>query len=414
MIDTDQRVSMDTQQDLPDGWRWARLGDVCEGRITTRDPRTDPDKPFTYVDISSIDTTAKTICEPKALLGGDAPSRARQVIRAGDVIVSTTRPNLNAVAIVPSELDQQICSTGFCVLRARTSIDPSYLFAFVQCREFVESLSALVKGALYPAVTDGQVRDQLIPLPPSPEQRRIAALLTEQMASVARARAAATAQLAAAMALPAAYLRAVFEGDEARKWPVRRIGDLTQTCSGSTPSRTRSDYFDGAIPWVKTGELIDGVIQDTEEHVSENAIRETSLKLLPPGTLLIAMYGQGQTRGRTGLLACAATTNQACFAVLLRPECFETAFLQYWFRHGYDRLRNESEGRGGNQPNLNGDLLRGQQVPLPSPSRQRHIAAALNDQMAAVERTRDALQQQLDAINALPAALLRQAFNGEL
>lgn len=102
---------------LPPRWRWVRLGEVCEDQTGVLDPRREPEKSFRYVDISGVDNKAKRIIEARTLLGKDAPSRARQIIRSGDILVSTTRPNLNAVAIVPSDLDDQICSTGFCLLR---------------------------------------------------------------------------------------------------------------------------------------------------------------------------------------------------------------------------------------------------------------------------------------------------------
>lgn len=196
-------------------------------------------------------------------------------------------------------------------------------------------------------------------------------------------------------------------------WPRVRIGDFAKTCSGATPSRSIDAYYQGSIPWVKTGELRDGEIHDTEEHVSELALTETSLKLLPAGTLLIAMYGQGQTRGRTGLLMRSATTNQACFAILPDPERYDTAYLQWWFRHNYQRLRTETESRGGNQPNLNGIFLRDQAVELPPLAEQQRIAGILKKQLGAVERARAAAEAQLEAAKALPAAYLREVFEGE-
>ena len=137
---------------LPRGWPLAPLDAVCIRLTGTRDPRTKPDQPFRYVDISSVDNRLKRVTGAKQLLGKDAPSRARQMIRANDVLVATTRPNLNAVALVPKELDGEICSTGFCVLRSNGEVEPESLFAFVQAETFVRSLSELVKGALYPAV----------------------------------------------------------------------------------------------------------------------------------------------------------------------------------------------------------------------------------------------------------------------
>ena len=119
-------------------------------------------------------------------------------------------------------------------------------------------------------------------------------------------------------------------------------------------------------------------------------------------------------QGRTGLLTIPATTNQACFAILPNPELFDSSYIQWWFRHSYSRLRKETEGRGGNQPNLNGEVLRLQEVPLPKIDIQKNIVKTLNQSIATVDGIERSLQDQLNTIKQLPAALLRQAFNGEL
>lgn len=101
---------------------------LCE-RTGTTDPRRNPEVSFRYIDISGIDRDAKRIATTVEILGADAPSRARQVVQKDDVLVSTVRPNLNAVAIVPVNLDGEIASTGFCVLRARKKVlVPQFLF----------------------------------------------------------------------------------------------------------------------------------------------------------------------------------------------------------------------------------------------------------------------------------------------
>ena len=200
-------------QPFPTGWRWVRLGEVCEKQTGIRDPRTEPETIFRYVDITSVNNVQKCITEARTVLGKDAPSRARQVIRAKDIIVATTRPNLNAVTLVPTELDNQICSTGFCVLRAGPDLLPDYLLAFVRDKSFIEALTDLVKGALYPAVNDSQVKAQPIALPTLDEQRRIARVLCEQMAAVEKARAASEEELQTINALPAALLRRAFNGE---------------------------------------------------------------------------------------------------------------------------------------------------------------------------------------------------------
>ncbi len=177
------------------------------------DPRQNPNNQFTYVDISSIDRSTKIILNPSVIIGKDAPSRARRIINKGDVLVSTTRPNLNSIAMVDDELDGQICSTGLCVLRPqkRLVISP-WLYYCAMSREFVNSLSSLVNGAMYPAVTDKQVFQQLIPLPPLEEQKRITKTISERMATQELAKTAALQQLDAIEAIRPALLRQAFSG----------------------------------------------------------------------------------------------------------------------------------------------------------------------------------------------------------
>ncbi|MDF2917802.1 MAG: restriction modification system specificity domain protein [Microbacterium sp.] len=157
---------------------WVAIGD-----LVTPVRRAGPDRSrptFTYIDLSSLDAKSKTIEESSEIPTDDAPSRARQNLEAGDVLVSTVRPNLNGVATVPAALGQSIGSTGFSVLRPRPELlDGRYLFHWVRTEQFVEVMTRLATGASYPAVSDAIVKGSLLPLPPLPEQRRIAAILDE-------------------------------------------------------------------------------------------------------------------------------------------------------------------------------------------------------------------------------------------
>lgn len=209
-----RKVFPQTGQPLPEGWKWVKLGEVCEEFTGISDLQKQPDNKFLYVDISSVDNERKEITESSLIMGRNAPSRARQIIKTNDIILSTTRPNLNAVAIVPEELNNQICSTGFCVLRPiKQLVETQFVFGFLQSDNFVRLLSDLVKGALYPAVTNGQVRIQPFPLPPIAEQKRIATVLKEQLGAVDKARKASEEELKTINALPAAILRKAFNGE---------------------------------------------------------------------------------------------------------------------------------------------------------------------------------------------------------
>jgi type I restriction-modification system specificity determinant len=161
--------------------------------------------------------------------------------------------------------------------------------------------------------------------------------------------------------------------DFSNLYPIKTIQELCKVGSGGTPSRSQSEYYQGSIPWVKTGEVINDIILDTEEHISEQAIADSSAKLYPAGSLIIAMYGQGLTRGRTAKLGVDATTNQAC-AVLseIKSDEILTDYLWVYLMNEYDRLR--ALASGNNQPNLNGDMIKNYPVVIPDLETQTQIA----------------------------------------
>ncbi len=202
--------------ELPKGWRVATVGEVCLPKVLQGAPKEE----FVYVDIGSVDNQRKSIVEPSRVSAKAAPSRARQMLRHGDVLVSLTRPTLNAVAVVPESLDGSVGSTGFDVLRA-IGCEPAWLFAFVRSPSFVERMSGLVQGALYPAVRPRDVRETALPLPPLNEQRRIVAKLGAIQARSRRAREALDAVPPLLERLRQSILAAAFRGDLTADWRAK-------------------------------------------------------------------------------------------------------------------------------------------------------------------------------------------------
>jgi len=148
------------------------------------------------------------------------------------------------------------------------------------------------------------------------------------------------------------------------KFKYLTISEICLVSSGGTPLRTRSDYYTGDIPWIKTGEVVNNVIYDTEEKITETAVKESSAKLFPKGSLIIAMYGQGATRGRTAKLGIDASTNQAC-AVLHNIKNGEvlTDYLWIYLMNEYNNLR--AMASGNNQPNLNLGMITSYRIQIP-------------------------------------------------
>lgn len=199
---------------------------------------------FTYIDLSAIDQDRKVINGARDIPCAEAPSRARQIVQAGDILVSTVRPNLNGVAVVPDELHGATASTGFCVLRPREELlDGRYLFHWVKGAAFIQDMVKKAIGASYPAVSDRIVQSSTLPLPPIEEQRRIAAILDK--ADELRAKRKEALALLDNMAQ--SFFIEMF-GDPAtnpKKFPSRKLGDIIKFEGGAQPPASTFSDSDG-------------------------------------------------------------------------------------------------------------------------------------------------------------------------
>lgn len=244
-----------------------------------------------------------------------------------------------------------------------------------------------------------------IDLPPLATQQRIATILDQADALIQNNRAIVQKYDALTQSL---FLDMFGDPVKNEKgWEKIKLGDLSQISSGSTPSRLNDNYFSGNIPWVKTGEVNGKIILDTEEKMTKEALENSSCKLYPKGSLIIAMYGQGKTRGQIGFLGIDATTNQAC-AVIPPSEKINFNYLFQLLKLNYEDLR--SLGRGGNQPNLNSGLIKSYEVINPPITLQNQFA----ERVAVIEAQKQQAQLALAKSEELFQSLLQRAFKGEL
>ena len=285
---------------VPRHWHNTRLRQVCLQTELT-DPGRNPAQRFIYVDVSSVSNNSFAIEGTKVLLGQEAPSRARKLIRTDDIIFATVRPTLRRIALVPAWLDGQICSTGYCVIRPDPQrMLPAYVYYYLLTVEVAERVEAMQKGATYPAINDNDLLGLSIPLPPLPEQRAIARILR----AVHAAREARQREVSLERERKAALMAHLFThgtrgeptkqtpiGEMPVSWSIKTLGGLSQVMSGGTPSRTESAYWGGDIPWVKTGEIDYGTISTAEETITQEGLENSSARIIPAGTLLMAMYG---------------------------------------------------------------------------------------------------------------------------
>jgi type I restriction enzyme S subunit len=192
-------------------------------------------------------------------------------------------------------------------------------------------------------------------------------------------------------------------GNLPSQWKVTRLGDVARIVSGGTPDRSKLEYWNGNIPWVKTGEINYGVITETEEKITQEGLDNSSARIMPVGTILMAMYGQGITRGRVAILGIDSAINQACAAISINND-ISTDFLFYFLTFSYDKIR--SLGHGANQKNLNSAFIRSIEVILPPLPEQRAIAHSLRT----IQKAKEARQRELELEREHKAALMQCLF----
>jgi type I restriction enzyme S subunit len=398
----------DTLRPLPDGWRWVRLGDVCEQYRQIVQPGSELAGALPYLGLEHVESNSGKISRSPAHIANDAGQSATFAFDERCVLYGKLRPYLNKVAL-PDFRGR--CTTELIPLLPRDGTDRAYLAWLLRRRETVGAAMQEKIGSRMPRADMDSLLALRIPLPPLAEQRRIAAILAERMAAVERARAAAEAQLAAAQALPAAELRAVFESDEAQEWAkvsVSQVSDRIDygyTASAAPAIREPlflriTDIQGGSVDW----ESVPGVVISAKDEEA-NALSD--------GDIVFARTGG--TTGKSYLLVNPPRAVFASYLIRIRPsERIDPKYLYLFFQSDeyWDQVRVSA--RGGAQPNVNATLLGAIELPLPPLPDQRRIAAHLDARMAEIARLREALEAQRDAVNALPAALLRQAFNGEL
>lgn len=192
-------------------------------------------------------------------------------------------------------------------------------------------------------------------------------------------------------------------------WVWTRLGIIAKWGSGGTPSRKVPEYFHGQIPWLKTGELNNGIIYDSEEKITEDAVKNSSAKIFPVNTVVLAMYGA--TIGKVGILGVQATTNQAC-ACAVPYSSLDFKYLFYYLIGEKDNFIRK--GKGGAQPNISQEIIKDHIVPHPPLSEQHRIVDRIENFFAKLDQAKELAQNALDSFETRKAAILHKAFSGEL
>jgi type I restriction enzyme S subunit len=325
-------------------------------------------------------------------------------VRAGDILV-TNMGTVGRAFLVPAGFETAIISSHLIkVTPDLASVDAHYLeWALNAAPAVVAQIVRDSRGAIMAGFNTSRLKALAIPLPSLAEQRRIADILDR--ADAVRAKRRVT--LERLNSLPGAIYVSMFGHPSGSPGgPASgRLGDMVKTTSGGTPNRAEAAYYGGNIPWVKSGELQGSLVTTTEEHLTQRGLIESSAKLMPPGTVLVAMYGA--TAGAVATLGVSAATNQAICCIEPTHDLTGPFLAQTLKLLGPSLL---GQRVGGAQPNLSQDLIRKLEIPVPPAEQQ----AQFEIQVARAWTLRTRFAASLSHLDALFASLQHLAFRGEL
>ena len=375
--------------------------------VSTWNPSRRPDEAFIYIDLTALDNVSKKISGATTVVGADAPSRARQLVVTGDVLVSTVRPNLNSVAVVPPELDGATVSTGFTVLRPGKNLEGRYLFHWVRSPSFIEDMIRNATGASYPAVSDRIIKGSIMPTPSLKEQCRIAAILDQADALRAKRR-----QILAHLETLTQSIFSDMFGSTASSTGRVDLRSLSAVITkGTTPTSLGLQFTRQGVPFVRVQNLQQGTVQFASGDLFIDADTHEALRrsVIQPNDLLLSIAG---TIGRVSIVpenAPEMNCNQAVAIVrLLDPGI--GAWLMAWLNSSDAKRQIHASSVTATIPNLSLSQIGQLTVPI-----------VADDTIARFVRRSDAVHAQRGAVlaaqvgdNELFASLQYRAFRGEL
>ena len=336
--------------------------------------------------------------------------------KKGSVIMAMYGATIGKTSILGIDATtNQACAVG-------TPIATSTEFLYYFLRNEKDSFIAKGKGGAQPNISQQIIKAHTVYLPAFAEQQEIVRQLDIMLAQVEQIKARLDAIPTILKKFRQSVLAEAVSGklteewrgtSELIGWHNKTLGDIAIVKTGKTPSRKESKYWENAsIPWLTSSATGNNFTDSADEFISDVASKECNLTPFPKGTLLLAMYGEGKTRGQVTELLIEATCNQACAAILVNKEIAHTSFVKIRLLENYEVIRKAASG--GNQPNLNLNKVREIDISLPTLDEQFEIVNIVKSLFVYAYKIEETVQSAQKRVNLLTQSILAKAFSGEL
>lgn len=389
---------------MKEGWEYKKLEEICEfrsGFAFKSNKFTEIGEPIIRIsDIQNerIDDSNLVYFDPKSY----TEDLSRYLIFPDDILIAMSGGTTGKLGINTSKRTYYLNQRVGVFRENKKYLNHRYLFYFLHTKS--EESLRIAAGAAQPNLSTAQIKSFVIPVPSLSEQQSIVDYLDSAFAKIDAMKANAEKALNEAKALFQVSLKEMLVPKEGVMWST--IGDLFETYSGGTPTKSNKEYYEGgSIPWLRSGEVCQKNITRTEMFITEKGLKDSSAKYYPENTVVVAMYGA--TAAQVGILRIKSTSNQAVCGILPHKD-FLPEYVYYWFRSIEDKLA--AQAQGGAQPNISQQKIKKVEIPIYSMSEQQSIVETLDSLKSKVDRLQanyDKISQEYDA---LKQAILRQVF----
>ncbi len=388
---------------MKEGWEYKKLGEVCDVIENISWSDVDDNTTYQYIDLSAVNRNTYSIDDTTTISKSDAPSRAKQIVKHKDILFGTTRPLLKRVCVVPVENDNNICSTGFCVLRPKNNMILSkWVFYQLLSEKYYNFIEPLQSGANYPAVSDRIVKSYIIPLPSLSEQQQIVSELDLLSGVIEKQK----AQLEELDKLAQSIFYDMF-GDPVtneKGWELRKLKELGQLGRGVSKHRPRNapELLGGSMPLIQTGDVSNSGMYITAYSSTYSEIGVAQSKVWLAGTLCITIAAN--------IGNCAILTFDACFPdSVVGFIANEKVALKEYVYYIFERMQSilEANAPAVAQKNINLKILDELLILLPPLSLQQEFAAKVE----AIEAMKAKVRQSLKEAETLFNSRMDYYFN---
>lgn len=453
----------DRPYEVPGNWVWTRLGYTAEIKGGKRLPsghslqevKTD----YPYIRVTDFIDTTIDIDNIKYIDKETFLMIKNYTISYDDIYISIAG-TIGKVGIIPIELDGANLTENAAKITNLNGLIKKYLMFLLLSDQLQYQISGSTLATTQAKLALFRISEFSIPLPPLAEQQRIVEVIESLFEKLDTAKELVQNALDSFESRKAAILHKAFTGELTARWREKnatnkndllrdiltyytesgvkknfnnmlelqgkvteiksienslwykcQIGAVSVVSNGSTPSRQKPEYWNGTISWVSSGEVRNNVIETTKETITQDGYDNSSVKMLPAGTVLIAMIGEGKTRGQSAILNIEATINQNIAAIDISHKKVEPKFMWYWLQKQYESNREKGNGTGPQA--LNCQRVRELDFVLPPLPEQREIVCILDNLLEKEQRAKE-LSDVIEKIDLMKKAVLARAFRGEL